>query len=152
MCRHLDPRDRLALARPAAGLRGLEERQPQVPLLAGQGRLEAPLEAVVGDPDLGWLTAGPACVKAHRTGRGLPPAPRLRASQNCGAEAVMPPRRRRPGQRPSDERLYKQRLLVGNAFERIKRWRELAARYCKGASSFAAAVQVRCLAPWLHIS
>ena len=46
----------------------------------------------------------------------------------------------------------KQRRLVENAFEKIKRWRGLATRYCKRAKSFEAAVQVRCLALWLHIS
>ena len=76
----------------------------------------------------------------------------LAAVAALGAEAVIPPRRCRLEQRPYDEHLYKQRRLVENAFERIKRWRGLATRYCKRAKSFEAAVQVRCLALWLHIS
>ena len=76
----------------------------------------------------------------------------LAAVAALGAEAVMPPRRCRLEQRPYDGHVYKQRRLVENAFERIKRWRGLAMRYCKRASSFVAAVQIRCLALWLHIS
>lgn len=42
--------------------------------------------------------------------------------------------------------------MMENAFERIKRWRGIATRYCKRASSFEAAVQIRCLTLWLQIS
>ena len=76
----------------------------------------------------------------------------LAAVAALGAEAAIPPRRCRLEQRPCDGHLYKQRRLVENAFEKIKRWRGLATRYCKRASSFVAAVQIRCLALWLHIS
>ncbi len=76
----------------------------------------------------------------------------LAAVAALGTEAVIPPRRCRLEQRPCDGHLYKQRCLVENAFERIKRWRGLATRYCKRAKSFEAAVQVCCLALWLHIS
>lgn len=75
----------------------------------------------------------------------------LAAVAALGAEAVIPPRRCRLVQRPYDEHLYKLRHIVENTFERIKRWRGLATRYCKRASSFEAAVQIRCLTLWLHI-
>ena len=48
--------------------------------------------------------------------------------------------------------LYKLRHLVENAFLSIKRWRGLATRYAKNASSFLAAIQIRCLMMWLNIS
>ena len=76
----------------------------------------------------------------------------LEAVAACGAEAVIPPKRNRIERRPYDEHLYKLRHLVENAFERIKGWRGLATRYCKRAASFEAAVQIRCLTLWLHIS
>lgn len=76
----------------------------------------------------------------------------LGAVAALGAEAVIPPRRCRLVQRPYDGHLYKLRHLVENAFEKVKRWRGLATRYCKRASSFGAAFQIRCLALWLHIS
>lgn len=76
----------------------------------------------------------------------------LAAVAALGAEAVIPPRRCRLEQRPYDKHIYRQRRPVENAFERIKRRRGLATRYCKRAKSFEVAVQVRCLALWLHIS
>ena len=68
-----------------------------------------------------------------------------------GAEAVIPPKRNRVGQRPCDGRICKLRRLVGNVFEKVERRRGLAARYCKRASSFEAAFQIRRLTLWLHI-
>ena len=68
-----------------------------------------------------------------------------------GAEAVMPPKRSRVGQGPCDGHICKLRHLVGNAFEKVRRRRGLAARCCKRASSFEAAFQIRCLTLWLHI-
>ena len=68
-----------------------------------------------------------------------------------GAEAVMPPKRDRVGQGPCDGHICKLRHLVGNAFEKVRRRRGLAARCCKRASSFEAAFQIRRLTLWLHI-
>ena len=64
---------------------------------------------------------------------------------------MIPPKRNRVEQRPYDGHIYKLRHLVENAFEKVKRWRGLATRYCKRASSFEAAFQIRCLTLWLHI-
>ena len=68
-----------------------------------------------------------------------------------GAGAAMPPKRNRVGQRPYDGHTYKLRHLAENAFEKVRRRRDLAARCCKRASSFEAAFQIRCLTLWLHI-
>jgi transposase len=54
--------------------------------------------------------------------------------------------------RDCDWALYKLKHLVKNAFLSIKRWRGLATRYAKNASSFLAAVQIRCLMMWLSNS
>jgi len=65
--------------------------------------------------------------------------------------------------------IYDKRLLLGgyprgrtggdildvnkteNAFLLLKRWRGIAARYAKSASSFVVAVQIRCIAIWLSV-
>ena len=64
---------------------------------------------------------------------------------------VIPPKKNRKQLRDYDEYLYKLRHLVENAFLLLKRWRGIATRYAKNASSFAAAVQIRCIAIWLAI-
>ena len=68
-----------------------------------------------------------------------------------GAGAAMPPKRNRVEQGPYDGHIYKLRHLAENAFEKVRRRRGLATRYCKRASSFEAAFQIRCLTLWLHI-
>ena len=75
----------------------------------------------------------------------------LEKAAEMGAEPVIPPKSNRLVKRDFDRHIYKQRHMVENAFERIKRWRGLATRYCKRLSSFVAAVQIRCLSLWLHI-
>jgi transposase len=69
-----------------------------------------------------------------------------------GMKAQIPPRRNRKEQRAYDSHLYKQRHLVENAFLHLKRWRGIATRYAKRLDSFVAAIQIRCLVLWLHIS
>jgi transposase len=65
---------------------------------------------------------------------------------------VIPPKKNRTIQRDYDKYLYKLRHLVENAILHLKRWRGIATRYAKNASSFLAAAQIRCLALWLAIS
>ncbi len=65
---------------------------------------------------------------------------------------VIPPKRNRIIQRDYDKHLYKLRHLVENAVLHLKRWRGIATRYAKRASSFLAAVQIRCIALWARIS
>jgi transposase len=73
-------------------------------------------------------------------------------AQQQGMQAVIPPRKSRKNPRGYDKHLYKCRHLVENAFLHLKRWRGIATRYAKNASSFLAAVQIRCLALWSSIS
>lgn len=70
----------------------------------------------------------------------------------AGLESVIPPKRNRKIQREFDKDLYRERHLVENAFEKLKRWRGIATRYAKKTSSFLAAVHIRCLVIWLGIS
>ncbi len=65
---------------------------------------------------------------------------------------VIPPKRNRRVQRAYDDYLYKLRHLVENAILHLKRWRGIATRYAKNATSFLAAVHIRCLALWCAIS
>jgi transposase len=67
-------------------------------------------------------------------------------------KVVIPPRKHRKIQRDYDRYLYKLRHLVENAFLHLKRWRGIATRYAKNTASFLAAVQIRCIALWAHIS
>src|SRR5439155_5145054 len=49
---------------------------------------------------------------------------------------VIPPKKNRTFQRDYDNALYKLRHLVENAVLHLKRWRGIATRYAKRASSF----------------
>ena len=73
-------------------------------------------------------------------------------AQAQGMEAVIPPRKHRKVQREYDKYLYKLRHLVENAFLHLKRWRGIATRYAKKASSFLAIVHIRCILLWLAVS
>jgi len=64
---------------------------------------------------------------------------------------VIPPKKNRKVQRQYDRELYKLRHRVENAFVHLKQWRGIATRYAKNASSFLAAVQIRCIALWAKI-
>jgi len=65
--------------------------------------------------------------------------------------AVIPPKKNRKEQREYDEYLYKLRHLVENAFLHLKQWRGIATRYAKNTDSFAAAIQIRCIALWAKV-
>jgi transposase len=73
-------------------------------------------------------------------------------AQRQGMQAIIPPRKNRKELREYDKHLYRQRHLVENAFLHLKQWRGIATRYAKRLSSFLAAVQIRCLVLWLHVS
>ena len=75
----------------------------------------------------------------------------VKSVESAGAEAVIPPRKGRKVQRLFDKHLYKIRHLVENAIQELKEWRGVATRYAKRASSFLAAVQIRCVIRWLKI-
>ena len=68
-----------------------------------------------------------------------------------GCKIVIPPKKNRKAQREYDRDTYRARHLVENAFLHLKRWRGIATRYAKVLASFAAAVQVRCIALWLKV-
>jgi len=69
-----------------------------------------------------------------------------------GMQVHIPPRKNRKHPREYDKHLYRHRHLVENAFAQIKQWRGIATRYAKNVTSFAAAINIRCLFIWLSIS
>ena len=75
----------------------------------------------------------------------------VETAKAAGMEVVIPPRSNRKEQREYDRYLYKLRHLVENAFLKIKEWRGIATRYAKRASSYLAAVQLRCAIIWASI-
>ena len=111
------------------------------------------------------ITAGPTadCTQAHQLTEGIS-AEHLLAdrgydsdaiiahAKSKGMKVVIPPKKNRKEQRPYDKEIYTLRHLVENAFLHLKRWRGIATRYAKNATSFLAAVQIRCLALWANIS
>ena len=72
-------------------------------------------------------------------------------AEENGMITVIPPRKSRKEQRFYDKNLCKLRHLVENAFLKLKGWRGIATRYCKCASSFLAAVHIRCIVLWLKV-
>lgn len=75
----------------------------------------------------------------------------VEACAQVGMNAVIPPKKHRKVQREYNKDIYKERHLVENAFEKLKRWRGIATRYAKNTASFLAAVHIRCLTLWLGI-
>ena len=69
-----------------------------------------------------------------------------------GMKPVIPPKKNRKVQRAYDKERYRLRHLVENAFLHLKRWRGIATRYAKNATSFLAAVHIRCISLWAAIS
>ena len=69
-------------------------------------------------------------------------------AERQGTTPVIPPKSTRRRLREYDRYWYRMRHLVENAFLHLKRWRGLATRYAKKASSFLAIVQIRCIWLW----
>ena len=87
--------------------------------------------------------------KALLTDRGYDSDAIVEKAEKAGMKTVILPRKNRKVQREYDKELYKLRRWVENAFLTLKRWRGIATRYAKNASSFLAAVQIRCIAAWI---
>ena len=75
----------------------------------------------------------------------------LKAVEEAGIEAVIPPKRNRKEQRYYDKSIYEFRHIVENTFLELKRWRGIATRYSKQTSSYLASVQICCMVMWLKI-
>jgi len=75
----------------------------------------------------------------------------LEAALGRTMTVVIPPKKNRKDQRYYDQDLYKHRHLVENAFLHLKRWRGIATRYAKNATSFLAAIHIRCISLWANL-
>lgn len=84
-------------------------------------------------------------IKVLLADRGYDTNKILEYTQEHNITAVIPPKRNRKIQREYDKDLYKLRHLVENAFLHFKLWRGIATRYAKNASSFLAALHIRCI-------
>jgi len=73
----------------------------------------------------------------------------VRAAEDMGAEAVIPPKSNRRTLRPYDKELYKERNLVERLFNRLKHFRRIATRYDKTASAFLAFIHIASICLWL---
>ena len=67
-------------------------------------------------------------------------------------DVLIPSKPNRKIQRNHDEYMYRYIDLVENVFLYLKRWREIATRYAKNASSFLAVFHIRSLDLWAGIS
>ena len=63
-------------------------------------------------------------------------------------QVVIPPKQSRKEVRCYAKAAYKLRHLLENTLLYLKGWRGIATRYAKQASSFLAAIQIRCIALW----
>ena len=67
-----------------------------------------------------------------------------------GCRVVIPSNPTRKTQRQIDRHLYRERHLVENLFQQLKRFRRLAMRFEKLAESFLAFLYLGCILVWLR--
>ena len=117
-----------------------------------------------GMPVRAFITQGATadCTQAHRLIEGFE-AEHLIADKGYDSDSIVeqakaqgmqseiPPKKNRKTQRIYDKDLYKLRHLVENAFLELKRWRGIATRYAKTASSFLASIHIMCFVMWTKI-
>lgn len=66
----------------------------------------------------------------------------VKAVEDMGAIAVIPPKSNRKLPRAYDRELYKERNLVERMFGKLKQFRRVATRYDKTALSFMSFIQI----------
>jgi len=72
-------------------------------------------------------------------------------AEPAGTWANIPPKRNRTAPISFSPCLYKDRNLVERFFNRIKRFRRVAARYDKLATNYLAFVELACIRLWLRV-
>jgi len=129
-------------------------RQRQMPCrLAAQLSQATPQCAVLAAPPEGPRpTTIPPPFAPVAADKGYDSKKVIQQAQAQGMQVQIPPRKNSKEQREYDTYLYRLRHLVENAFQRIKQWRGIAMRYAQKVSSFASAVNIRCIFMWLKIS
>lgn len=72
------------------------------------------------------------------------------ALRGMNASAIIPPRSNRSVQYGYDRHVYKERHVVENFFQRIKRYRKLATRYAKRIELYCGAIALVAVMDWLR--
>ena len=67
----------------------------------------------------------------------------------CGANAVIPSNAARSERIEYDAHIYKERHLIENFFQFIKRYRRVGTRYEMSAQNYAGMVMIACILQWL---
>lgn len=109
--------------------------------------LGLPVELQVTPGQQADVTQGPALLAGHQpekviADKGYDSDAFVQIIEAAGAEAVIPPRKKRTEPREYDKALYKERNLIERFINRIKQFRRVATRYEKTARNFLAFVQV----------
>ena len=68
---------------------------------------------------------------------------------SCGANAVIPPNAVRASRMEYDSHIYKERHLIENFFQFIKRYRRIGTRYEMSAQNYSGMVTIACILQWL---
>ena len=74
----------------------------------------------------------------------------LELAESFFDQVVIPPKKNRLKQREYDHESYRKRHRVENAFLKLKQCRGIATRYAKKASSFLAAIHMKCILIWIQ--
>ena len=69
--------------------------------------------------------------------------------RSTGAQAVIPPKSNRKNPQTCDSALYAERHRIECYFNRLKRYRAIATRYCKRVRNFASFIYLAAAMQWL---
>lgn len=100
------------------------------------------------------ITQGPALIAGFRAqqviaDKGYDSSPFIADIEATGAQAVIPPRKKRRESRPYDRYAYRERHLIECFFNRLKQFRRIATRYEKLACNFLSMINLATAYIWL---
>jgi len=100
------------------------------------------------------ITQAPALIAGFRAqqviaDKGYDSNPFIAEIEASGAQAVIPPRKKRRQPRAYDQYAYRERHLIECFFNRLKQFRRIATRYEKLACNFLSMINVATALIWL---
>jgi transposase len=100
------------------------------------------------------ITQGPALIAGFQVqqviaDKGYDSSPFIAEIEASGAQAVIPPRKKRRQTRPYDQHAYRERHLIECFFNRLKQFRRIATRYEKLACNFLSMINLATTLIWL---
>lgn len=100
------------------------------------------------------ITQAPALIAGFRAqqviaDKGYDSSPFIAEIEASGAQAVIPPRKKRRQTRPYDHHAYRERHLIECFFNRLKQFRRIATRYEKLACNFLSMINLATTLIWL---